>query len=292
MPESPYYLIMKNKQESAAASLKSLKRYRNNELLQEDMDEMGKSVVNDLNDRGHFWDLFNNDGNRKALIISFGLQLILQFSGICAIESYTQEIMEDSGSGIDSGISVIILSLLQLIAGFGAAVLVDRVGRRILLLSTTFLGGVALTISGVFYFLKLYMAWDMTGLGWILDSSVIFYELIIALGLNPLAYLMLGELFPTNVKGIAVSLANVWGCLMAFFVSKMFQVITDTCGIYTSFVWFASSCFFGVVFIFFIVPETSGKSLFEIQEELNCGKPGKIHKVKEAREIYVNTIMA
>lgn len=270
MPESPYYLVMRNDHAGAARSLRRLKRYANKNDLQEDMDQMAKSVVRDLTDRGHFWDLFDTPGNRRAVLISFGLQLILQFSGIAAIESYTQEIIEESNSGLSAGIAVIILSVLQLAAGLGAAALVDRIGRRPLLLSTTLLAGVALTISAIFYLVKLRFGYGMENLGWLLDASVMFYELIIALGLSPLPYMMLGELFPTNVKGVAVSLANIWASLLAFVVSKMYQVVTDTCGIYAAFGWFATTCFFGMVFIFFVVPETNGKSLLEIQEELNC----------------------
>ncbi|EZA49720.1 Facilitated trehalose transporter Tret1 [Ooceraea biroi] len=260
--------------------------------LEEDLEQMQKTVIRDLSDRGHFWDLFNTPGNRRAVIISFGLQLVLQFSGIAAIESYTQEILEEGDAGIPASNAVILLSLLQLIAGVGAAALVDKLGRRPLLLVTTFLGGVALTIAGTFYLLKFQFELDITGYGWALPSSVIFYELIIALGLNPLSYMMLGELFPTNVKGAAVSLANLISSLLAFIVSKLYQVISDFCGVYAAFSWFAISCFLGVIFIALVVPETKGKSLLEIQEELNCKKKRKEMKngAKDEQQIRISTI--
>ncbi|XP_078039585.1 facilitated trehalose transporter Tret1 [Augochlora pura] len=290
MPESPYFLLMKNREEQAMKSLRSLRRYATDEQLEEDMEQIQKTVIRDLTDKGHFWDLFNTPGNRRAVMISFGLQLVLQFSGIAAVESYTQEILEEADTKLSAGIAVIILSMLQLIAGVAAAALVDKLGRRPLLLITTLLGGLSLAVAGTFYFLKFQMFVDMSNIGWILHASVIFYELIIALGLNPLSYMMLGELFPTNVKGAAVSLANVWASLWAFFVSKMYQVISDSCGVYTSFGWFAVSCFLGIVFIFFMVPETKGKSLLEIQEDLNC-KKGKQRKgdVKK-KEVRVCTL--
>ena len=289
MPESPYYLLIKNKRLKAEKNLSWLRRYKNEEDLKEEVDQMQKAVIKDIMNKGHFWDLFDTSGNRKAVLISFGLQLILQFSGIAAIESYTQEIFEQSGSELPAAYAVILLSLLQLIAGLAAAALVDRIGRKPLLLTTTFLGGLSLALSAAFYFLKFQMKVDMTGLGSILVAFVIFYELIIALGLNPLPYMMLGELFPTSVKGFAVSLANLWGSLLAFVVSKLHQVVTDTCGIYASFAWFASTCFFGLAFIAFVVPETKGKSLMEIQEELNCGR-GRRRRKKFEESVNVSTI--
>ncbi|XP_012289044.1 facilitated trehalose transporter Tret1 [Orussus abietinus] len=288
MPESPYYLLMKNRQEAAAASLTKLKRYQTPGDLEEDMEQMQKTVLRDLVDKAKVWDLFDTPGNRRATLISFGLQLVLQFSGIAAIESYTQEIFEEGESGLSAGVAVIVLSSLQLIGGLGAAAVVDRLGRRPLLLITTFLAGLVLSISAGFYFLKLHLEVSTKGLGWILDASVMAYELIIALGLSPLPYMMLGELFPTNVKGVTVSLVNLWASLLAFVVSKMYQVVTDTCGIYAAFGWFASTCFFGIAFIFFVVPETKGKSLLEIQEELNCRKSKR--RKRDTRDVEISTI--
>ncbi|XP_057324348.1 facilitated trehalose transporter Tret1-like [Microplitis mediator] len=286
MPESPYFLVMKNQHREAEASLKALKRYRTKNGLQEDLDQMTKDVLMDMNNRAGFRDLFLSEGNRKALTICFGLQLILQFSGLAAIEAYTQEIVEPSESGLAPGLTVIVLSVCQMVAGLGAAVMVDKLGRRPLLMSTTFCAAIVLMISSAFYVMKIELGYPLKGLGWILDASVILYEFIIALGLNPLPYMMLGELFPTNVKGVAVSMANIWGSLLAFFVSKIFQVVTDTCGMYASFAWFAASCVLGLIFIQWFVPETKGKSLGEIQDELNCRK-----KVKTViQEIYIKTI--
>lgn len=290
MPESPYYLVMKNQQKKAMRSLKQLKRNSTEEELEEDMDQMQKTVIRDLSDKVHYWSFFNTRGNRRAILVSFGLQLILQFSGIAAIESYTQEILEEAENGLSAGVAVIVLSLLQLVAGLGAAVLVDKVGRRPLLLITTLLAGISLTITAAFYFFKFYLLIDIAEYGWVLHASVMFYELIIALGLNPLPYMMLGELFPTNVKGKTVSLVNIWASLLAFIVSKLYQVISDAVGIYSAFGWFAVSSFIGIIFIMLFVPETKGKSLLEIQEELNCNKNKINAKIKKQQEVYINII--
>nr|XP_012221518.1 PREDICTED: facilitated trehalose transporter Tret1-like [Linepithema humile] len=294
MPESPYYLLIKNQPDNAMANLKKLKRYATKNELDEELEQMQKTVVRDISNRGSIRDLVGTRGNLRAIVISLGLQLVLQFSGIAAIESYTQEILEEGDSSISAATAVILLSVFQLIAGIGAAILVDKLGRRPLLLGTTFSGGIALAIAGTFYFLKFQQGWNTAGYGWILHSSVIFYELIIALGLNPLSYMMLGELFPTNVKGAAVSLANLWSSFLAFIVSKLYQIISDYCGVYAAFYWFTTSCFLGFVFILFIVPETRGKSLLDIQEELNCKKKNRTQKTNKDAEtnkeqIYIST---
>lgn len=300
MPESPYYLVMRNRRSEAERSLRWLQSLQTTgphrqQLVDEQLDQMQKAVIRELSDRGRARELFFGsqhspaEGNRRGLLVCLGLQLVLQLSGLAAIESYTQEILEESGDSelaIPAPLAVILLSVLQLAAGLGAAVLVDRIGRRPLLVSSTLLAGIALGLCGIFYLLKLRLGLETRGYGSILVASVIGYELVIALGLNPLAYSMLGELFPTNVKGFAVSLVNLWASLLAFVVSKMHQVVTDSYGIDVSFGWFAATCFLGLGFIVLYVPETKGKSLLEIQEELNCRRrPNKKQDVANSLQI-------
>ncbi|KAJ8665402.1 hypothetical protein QAD02_007064 [Eretmocerus hayati] len=274
MPESPYYLAMRDRRSQALRSLAWLRPTASPSQLDEDLDLTYKSVVSQLSSRVGLGDLFKSRGNRRAALVCFGLQMVLQLSGIAAVESYTQEMLEESGPQgalLPASVAVILLSALQLLAGVGAAALVDRLGRRPLLLWTTLLAGLAHSASAGFCWSKMALGVDaVAGWGSLVLFGVIGYELIIALGLNPLPYMMLGEMFPANVKGCAVSLANVWASLLAFFVSKMYQVVSDRWGVQTSFSWFAFICFFGLVFIVLVVPETKGKSLLEIQFELNC----------------------
>ncbi|XP_015524361.1 facilitated trehalose transporter Tret1 [Neodiprion pinetum] len=272
MPESPYFFLMHERRAEAEASLMRLRVYASRSDLDRDIEEINEAMIRDLSSRGGARQLIDAPGNRRAVIASFGLQLVLQFSGLAAIESYTQEIFAESESGLSAGLAVIILGVFQLAAGVAAAILVDRMGRRPLLIATTTAAGIALAASCSFYFLKLGIGADVRGTGWVLDASVMMYELAVALGLSPLSYMMLGELFPTNVKGVAVTLANVWAALLAFFVSKMYQVLSDNFGVYVSFAWFSVSCFIGIVFIAFFVPETKGKSLNQIQDQLNGRK--------------------
>lgn len=90
MPESPYYLLVKNRKSDAIKSLRKLRNYRDDDKLIEELEQINETVIKDMANKGHFWDLFRTSGNKKAVVICFGLQLILQFSGLGAIESYTQ----------------------------------------------------------------------------------------------------------------------------------------------------------------------------------------------------------
>lgn len=93
MPESPYYLLLKNRKNNAIKSLRKLRNYDNDDdddKLFKELEQINETVIKDMSNKGQFWDLFRTSGNKKAVVICFGLQLILQFSGLAAIESYTQ----------------------------------------------------------------------------------------------------------------------------------------------------------------------------------------------------------
>lgn len=179
---------------------------------------------------------------------------------------------------------------MQMAAGLGATFVVDKAGRKPLLMFTAFFAGMTHLISCLYYFMKSETMADLSSWGMVPVVSVIGYEVVISLGLNPLPYLMLGELFATNVKGAAVGFATAISGILAFAVSKLHQVIADGVGLYMVFIWYGVSCFLGVFFIMFWVPETKGKSLREIQEELNATKKCKKMACNVVKEKYVNTI--
>ncbi|XP_058800064.1 facilitated trehalose transporter Tret1-like [Phymastichus coffea] len=277
MPESPYFLLTRARRAEAEHCLRRLRAPGcPAERLQEDLDQLQKAAIRELGARrGGAQLLAALWANRRAALVCLGLQLALQLGGLAAVESYTQEILESGGlaaARLSAPAAVIGLSAVQLLAGLGAAALVDRVGRRPLLLATALLAGLCLGASAAFFLLERRLGPALPArAGLLLVGSVVGYELAVSLGLSPLPYLMLGELFPVDVKGAAVSLANLWASLLAFVVSKMHQVVADAAGIETSFACYAAASFLGLLFIFFCVPETKGKSLLQIQEELRCG---------------------
>lgn len=89
------------------------------------------------------------------------------------------------------------------------------------------------------------------------------------LGVSSLPYVLMGELFPINIKESAITLMTFLGVIMAFIVSKFYQPVSDAWGLYSVFWIFGGVCVGGCVFTWLFLPETKGKSFSEIQIELN-----------------------
>jgi facilitated trehalose transporter len=111
----------------------------------------------------------------KPLLTSLGLMFFQQFSGINAVIFYTVSIFEMSGSSVDSNLSTIIVGLVNIAASIFATLLIDRVGRKVLLVVSDIFMFLCLLFLGIFFYLKDNHKELIEGLGWIpLVSFVIF----------------------------------------------------------------------------------------------------------------------
>jgi len=136
--------------------------------------------------------------------------------------------------------------------------LVDRLGRRFLLLLSTAGMGLSLTLIGAAFHYK------ATG-------NVVFYEVIgyiisFGIGLGPVMWLLISEIYPTKIRGKAMSIAtlSVWGA--NWLVAGTFLSLLDHAGPAKTFWLYACLCVAAFVFCYAFVPETKGRSLEQIEE--------------------------
>jgi len=206
---------------------------------------------------------------RRALVVGIGLAMFQQITGINTVIYFAPQIFQAAGL---SSASVSILAT----AGVGAVNvaltlvsmwLIDRAGRRALLLWS--LGGMAvalLVLAGGF-------AFGASGaLGWITVLSLAAYVAFFAVGLGPVFWLLIAEIFPLAVRGRAMSLATIsnWGFNLV--VTVTFLGLVDLCGRAGTFLIYALLTLVAIIFTAALVPETKGRSLEEIEDALEGGR--------------------
>ncbi|XP_048508491.1 facilitated trehalose transporter Tret1-2 homolog [Athalia rosae] len=271
MPESPYYLIMKNDRNGA---VKSLQWLRGRVDITVEVAKIDASIEFDRKNAGTFMDLVKVRGNRKASCIAFGLVFAQQLSGVSAVLAYGGLIMEAAGTRFDPSVSVILIGCIQVVSSIMCVFIVDLMGRKPLLLISTFgsivlLGGVAL------YFQLVALEVDVRSIWWLPLISMSGYIFFFTFGLGLLQCVVLSEIFPYNVKAVAASASSLVGSFGGIVVSKLYQIVADAWGIHISFWGFTVITIFSAVFIVFVVPETKQRSLQEIQEELHKNTESK-----------------
>lgn len=266
MPETPVYLLKKDKRQEAEKVLQWL-RGKNYDIkpekaaIQEELDEAA-------NNKASFKDLISSKANVNALIVSLGLMIFQQLSGVNAVIFYASDIFEAAGTGLDASISTVIVGVVQVIVTYAATLLVDRAGRRLLLLISSSVMCICLVVLGVYFHVKEGGS-DVSSIGWIPLISVNIFIVCFSLGFGPLPWMMMSELFSTSIKGLASGLAVTLNWALVFLVTRTFTDLTAAVTIAGAFWIFGSITAVGFLFVFFKVPETKGKTLAEIQKILS-----------------------
>lgn len=267
IPESPYYLIKADDEENAVESLMKL-RAKSKDAVQKEIEEIRTAVTEAQENKASFMDIFKSKGLTKALFLSCSLVTIQQFSGINVVLFYAQDIFTDAGSSLAPEICTIIIGVVQVFASGSTPMLVERKGKRFLLILSAAGMGLSQIVLGYFFYLK-DGGKDVSSIGIVPVVSLIAYIITYCLGFGPLPWAVMGELFPGNIKS-AASTATASGCwILGFVITKYFSLVADAIGKSSSFGFFGVFCLVAILFVYKYVPETSGKSLQEIQDILN-----------------------
>ncbi|XP_014290832.1 facilitated trehalose transporter Tret1 [Halyomorpha halys] len=264
IPESPEFLWSQGKKEKAFNSLLWL-RSNNIKCVEDEL-----FIYNTKCQDGSvsYAALVSNRGRRMGMLIGLGLFTWQQFCGILAILSYTSFIFEKADSTIPPGKATIIVGLFQLFASFISSAIVDRSGRRILLLVSYMFMGLALTSIGTYFFLDS-LSFDVSSFGWVPVVSLSVHVLTYAVGAGPVPYVVISETMPIDIRGLATSIIVLWGTSLAFVSVKIFPLLISSVGIAGCFWFFSVFCFAGFLFTWSLVPETKSVPLPEILRRLN-----------------------
>lgn len=258
VPESPRWLVRKGRDE---AGLEVLRKINPDEAsAREQLETIKASLQNENGSR--LSELFK-PRLRKALVIGFCVALFQQITGINAIFYYAPEIFKTAGVDVSGAMSFTVLIGVTLVVSTLVSMwIIDKVGRRSLLIFGSI--GMALTLSGTG---MLFRASETHTT--LLLICILAYVAIFAVSYGTVAYVIISEIFPIHVRGIAVSIATfaLWGG--NFFVSRFFPVLVENISAANTFFIFAGISVIALIFVLTMVPETKGKTLEEIELTLH-----------------------
>lgn len=183
--ESPTYLVMREKNSEASDAIKWFRgsQYDPAEDIAELQNDNEEQKANNLS----ISEAFSRKTTVRGIIISFGLMCFQQFSGINAVIFYTNDIFKAAG-GIDSGIATIIVGVMQVVATFASGLVVDRLGRRILLLASDALMSLCTLFLGIYFFMKDRDSSSVENLGWLPIVSLCVFIVSFSVGFGPVPW--------------------------------------------------------------------------------------------------------
>jgi SP family xylose:H+ symportor-like MFS transporter len=194
----------------------------------------------------------------KILVIGVVLAALQQWSGINIIFNYAEEIYRSAGYGVSGTLfNIVITGTINLVFTIGALVLVDRFGRRALMLFGC--AGIALfhTVLGVTY--------RVGTKGLLILLITLCTIACYALSLAPVTWVLISEIFPNRIRGLGVSISVSALWLASFLLTFTFPILNHGLGTAGTFWIYGVICMAGFLFVLARVPETKGKTLEEIE---------------------------
>jgi len=197
-------------------------------------------------------------GLRVALLVGVALAVLQQVTGINVVLYYAPEIFKSVGRAADTAIyQTVIVGLVNVSFTLVAIWVVDRVGRKPLLLAASGGMGVSLAALGLAFRFQRFE-------GPLVLFLVLAYVASFAVAMGPVVWVVLSEIFPTRVRGAAMSIATVCLWIACYAVSQTFPWLLETFS-GNSFFLYAAMCVICFFFVWVFVPRTEGKTLEEIE---------------------------
>ncbi|KAG2303291.1 hypothetical protein Bca4012_062085 [Brassica carinata] len=264
IPESPRWLAKMGLTDDFETSLQVLRGFDTDITVE--VNEIKRSVASstkrsairfvDLKRRRYYF----------PLMVGIGLLVLQQLGGINGVLFYSSTIFKSAGVS-SSNVATFGVGAVQVVATAVATWLVDKSGRRLLLMISSIGMTISLVIVAVAFYLKEFVSpeSDMYNiLSMVSVVGVVAMVISCSLGMGPIPWLIMSEILPVNIKGLAGSIAT----LANWFVSWLVTMTANMLLAWSSggtFTLYALVCGFTVAFVSLWVPETKGKTLEEIQ---------------------------
>lgn len=258
IPESPRWLILKSKEEGAMKTLQRI--FRTQEASVYEMNETKKVVQSETKSE---WKTLLKPGIRKAVLIGAAIAILGQFMGVNAVLYYGPTIFESNGlSGGDSLFYQVMVGLANMIATVIAVFIIDKVGRKKLI----YYG-----VSSMIVFLILTAVYFVKGEEWALPNILLLvffmgYIFSCAISISAVIFVLLSEMYPIKIRGLAMSIAGLSLWVGTYLIGQLTPWLLSNLKPAGTFILFALMCIPYMLIVWKLVPETTGKSLEEIEK--------------------------
>jgi SP family arabinose:H+ symporter-like MFS transporter len=252
VPESPRWLMKMGRRDEARAVLA---RVAGKENAEREVRQIGEALQQE---EGRWRELLA-PGYRRALLIGIGLAVFGQFSGINSIMYYATDIFKAAGAGTDAAFrQTVTVGVVNFLFTFVAIWLVDKAGRRPLLIGGTIVQVVALGFVGATF--------NRGGSNTPLLIGVLGFVAAFAVAMGPIPWIVNSEIFPTKLRGRAMSVAIFCLWFADWLVTQTFPMLREGIGPAKTFWVYATCSLLSTVFVIALVPETKGRTLEEIEK--------------------------
>lgn len=254
IPESPRWLIVKGRIDRAFNIFRRLKT--TDEGATEELLQAKSSIAGEVKSE---WRALLEPGILKAVLIGCAIAVLGQFMGVNAVLYYGPEIFADAGlASEDSLLSTVLVGLVNMLTTVIAVFIIDKVGRKKLIWFGVSGMIICLITIGIIFFCQ-------AG-GALLLAFFLFYIFCQAISISAVVFVILSEMYPTRVRGIAMSIAGLALWIGTFLIGQFTPWCLSALTPSGTFWFFAAMCIPYMMIMWKLVPETTGRTLEEIED--------------------------
>ncbi|PNF25221.1 hypothetical protein B7P43_G13877 [Cryptotermes secundus] len=269
IPETPSYLVLVGRDEEAARSLQWL---RGPEIdVGQEIATIRTNIITSRQYHDGCRSTFKAITSRllRPVLTTCGLMFFQRFSGATAFNFYAVSIFRQTGCMNPHG-GAVAVGFVQLLASCVSGLLIDIVGRLPLLIASSMFMSMALAGFGSFAYYEDVHKENRNGCliaaqhDWIPLLCVLIFTVAFSLGISPISWLLIGELFPLEYRGLGSALATSFSYVCAFVGVKTFVDFQQLLGLHGAYWLYAAISVGGLCFVVCFVPETKGRDLDEM----------------------------
>ncbi len=252
IPRSPRWLIIKGKETMARVILAKLVGEK---TAEREINEIRETVALEKGS----WKMLLAPGMKVAVFLGVSLAVLAQFTGIDAIIYYGPRILEGAGFGLDDALgSQVVIGTINMIFTLFAIWKIDSLGRKPLLVLGTIGMLISLSVIGTLFALGI-------AEGPLLLVFILVFIACFAFSLGPVVWVLLSEIYPTRIRGRAMSIATIATWVGTSIIGQMIPLSLEAIGPSYTFWIFALFCLPTIYIGWKIMPETKGKTLEQIE---------------------------
>ncbi|PSN36326.1 hypothetical protein C0J52_24327 [Blattella germanica] len=278
VPESPTWLAARGHLQEAETCMRKVRGISREENLpdelQKELDSMAlNSNNNNDNQKQRSWrDIFTilkKPEAYKPLLIMNAFFFFQQWAGIFVVVFYAVSIVTETGVKFDGYIVTVMIGISRLVVSIGISFASKKYGRRVL----TNISGVGMTMSICVLAAFLTLMHDnvlsedtIASYSWVPVTALVTYILTSTVGFLTLPWAMIGEVFPSEIRGPACGFTTCMGYIFSFIIVKLYPEMKDWWGNHGVFTFYAGISVLGTVVMYRYLPETQGRTLDQIQQ--------------------------
>ena len=254
IPESPRWLIVKGRDQEARTILQRI--YCTLEETETQMSLTRASIAGEVKSE---WKALLEPGIKTAVIVGSCIAILGQFMGVNAVIYYGPKIFQDAGlSGEGSMFSTVLVGVVNMLTTVIALLIIDKVGRKQL---------VWWGVGGMIFCLLCIGTWFAVGTlpTWFLLTFFLLYVFCTAISISAVVFVLLSEMYPNRVRGLAMSVAGLALWVGTYLIGQLTPWMLENLTPAGTFFLFAFCCLPYLYIMWKYIPETTGKTLEEIE---------------------------